>query len=119
MIGGTLFRRFFVRFLIGLGIASLVFTALMHLFMVRVVDSEWRDELQQEAEWLARHTHASASGILANAWKQMHSSVRVIFYDVDGKRYIDYVLSWGPLILGHGHPAVVEAEHPLRVGVGG
>ena len=29
-------------------------------------------------------------------------------YDVDGQRYIDYVLSWGPLILGHAHPAVVE-----------
>ncbi|MBP1688597.1 MAG: glutamate-1-semialdehyde aminotransferase, partial [Deltaproteobacteria bacterium] len=24
--------------------------------------------------------------------------------DADGKRYIDYVCSWGPLILGHGHP---------------
>src|SRR5256885_11171634 len=30
-------------------------------------------------------------------------------YDVDGNRYIDYVLSWGPLILGHAHPAVVRA----------
>lgn len=30
-------------------------------------------------------------------------------YDVDGNRYIDYVLSWGPLITGHGHPNVVEA----------
>ncbi len=29
--------------------------------------------------------------------------------DVDGNRYIDYVLSWGPMILGHSHPAVVEA----------
>jgi glutamate-1-semialdehyde 2,1-aminomutase len=29
--------------------------------------------------------------------------------DVDGKNYIDYVLSWGPLILGHCHPEVVEA----------
>ncbi|MGI8510233.1 MAG: glutamate-1-semialdehyde 2,1-aminomutase [Gemmatimonadaceae bacterium] len=29
--------------------------------------------------------------------------------DVDGNSYIDYVLSWGPLILGHAHPAVVEA----------
>lgn len=29
--------------------------------------------------------------------------------DVDGKDYIDYVLSWGPLILGHCHPEVVEA----------
>jgi glutamate-1-semialdehyde 2,1-aminomutase len=31
------------------------------------------------------------------------------FDDVDGNRYIDYVLSWGPLILGHAYPAVVEA----------
>ncbi|MDQ6604333.1 MAG: glutamate-1-semialdehyde 2,1-aminomutase [Chloroflexota bacterium] len=30
-------------------------------------------------------------------------------YDVDGQRYIDYVLSWGPLILGHAHPDVVRA----------
>ena len=30
-------------------------------------------------------------------------------YDVDGNRYIDYVLSWGPLILGHAHPTVVAA----------
>ncbi len=30
-------------------------------------------------------------------------------FDVDGTRYIDYVLSWGPLILGHAHPQVVEA----------
>jgi glutamate-1-semialdehyde 2,1-aminomutase len=29
--------------------------------------------------------------------------------DVDGNRYVDYVGSWGPLILGHSHPAVVEA----------
>lgn len=29
--------------------------------------------------------------------------------DVDGKSYIDYVLSWGPLIVGHAHPEVVEA----------
>jgi glutamate-1-semialdehyde 2,1-aminomutase len=30
-------------------------------------------------------------------------------FDVDGNRYIDYVLSWGPLVLGHAHPEVVEA----------
>jgi len=30
-------------------------------------------------------------------------------YDVDGNRYIDYVCSWGPLILGHAHPKVVKA----------
>ena len=30
-------------------------------------------------------------------------------YDMDGNRYLDYVQSWGPMILGHGHPAVLEA----------
>jgi glutamate-1-semialdehyde 2,1-aminomutase len=30
-------------------------------------------------------------------------------HDVDGNVYIDYVLSWGPLILGHAHPKVVDA----------
>ena len=30
-------------------------------------------------------------------------------YDCDGKRYIDYVLSWGPMIMGHNHPEVREA----------
>jgi len=30
-------------------------------------------------------------------------------YDVDGNEYIDYVCSWGPLILGHRHPQVINA----------
>ncbi|WP_372860982.1 glutamate-1-semialdehyde 2,1-aminomutase [Spongiibacter sp.] len=30
-------------------------------------------------------------------------------FDVDGKRYIDYVLSWGPMLLGHANPAVIHA----------
>jgi len=30
-------------------------------------------------------------------------------YDIDGNEYIDYVCSWGPMILGHAHPAVVKA----------
>ncbi|HZF20319.1 MAG TPA: aminotransferase class III-fold pyridoxal phosphate-dependent enzyme, partial [Burkholderiales bacterium] len=29
--------------------------------------------------------------------------------DVDGRTYLDYVCSWGPLILGHAHPAVLDA----------
>src|SRR5438128_1650082 len=30
-------------------------------------------------------------------------------YDIDGNRYLDYVQSWGPMILGHGYPSVLEA----------
>lgn len=30
-------------------------------------------------------------------------------YDIDGNEYIDYVASWGPLVLGHAHPRVIEA----------
>ena len=36
-------------------------------------------------------------------------------YDVDGNRYIDYVLSWGPLITGHAHPEVVKAIQEAAV----
>jgi glutamate-1-semialdehyde 2,1-aminomutase len=32
-------------------------------------------------------------------------------WDAEGRRYIDYIGSWGPMILGHGHPAVLEAVH--------
>jgi glutamate-1-semialdehyde 2,1-aminomutase len=32
-----------------------------------------------------------------------------MIYDVDGNAYVDWVCSWGPLILGHAHPAVVDA----------
>jgi glutamate-1-semialdehyde 2,1-aminomutase len=37
--------------------------------------------------------------------------------DVDGNRYVDYVLSWGPLVLGHAHPRIVAAlEEATRRG---
>ncbi|MGA2155799.1 MAG: glutamate-1-semialdehyde 2,1-aminomutase [Bryobacteraceae bacterium] len=37
--------------------------------------------------------------------------------DVDGNRYIDYVGSWGPLLLGHRHPEILEAlERALSIG---
>ena len=39
-------------------------------------------------------------------------------HDVDGNRYIDYVGSWGPMIVGHNHPAVREAvEKAIRDGL--
>ncbi|MCL5743525.1 MAG: glutamate-1-semialdehyde 2,1-aminomutase [Acidobacteria bacterium] len=38
-------------------------------------------------------------------------------FDVDGNEYIDYVGSWGPLLLGHRHPAILAAlESALRMG---
>jgi glutamate-1-semialdehyde 2,1-aminomutase len=52
-------------------------------------------------------------------------------WDADGRRYVDYIGAWGPAILGHGHPAVVEAvagaarnglalgaTHPLEIELG-
>lgn len=42
-------------------------------------------------------------------------------FDSEGKRYVDYVLSWGPMILGHAHPEVIQtvvekAQHGLSFG---
>jgi len=38
-------------------------------------------------------------------------------FDADGKEYIDYVGSWGPLLLGHRHPAILSAiEEALEIG---
>jgi len=39
----------------------------------------------------------------------MKSAEGAYMTDVDGNRYIDYINSWGPMILGHNHPAVVAA----------
>lgn len=40
-----------------------------------------------------------------------------LIYDVDGNEYIDFVLSWGPLVLGHAHPMVLDAiEAAMRDG---
>ena len=36
--------------------------------------------------------------------------------DVDGNNYVDLVSSWGPMILGHAHPAVVEAVREAALG---
>lgn len=36
--------------------------------------------------------------------------------DADGREYIDYVMSWGPMILGHSHPAVIEAIRRAAAG---
>lgn len=89
MIGATLFRRFFLRFLAGLGIAFAVLLALFHTYQVRVVDAEWREELRQEARWLGRHTHLVEGPMMANAWRTMHSAVRITYFDGKGEVVAD------------------------------
>src|SRR6202044_3929777 len=38
-------------------------------------------------------------------------------WDVDGREYIDYILSWGPLVLGHAAPVVLDAlDDAMRLG---
>ncbi len=56
------------------------------------------------------------------AWKSVGGSPRFIargkgssIYDVDGRRYIDFVGSWGPLILGHAHPKIVATLNQTAV----
>src|SRR5690349_23574798 len=39
----------------------------------------------------------------------MQKAKGAYLYDVDGNRYIDYINSWGPMILGHAHDSVVKA----------
>ncbi|MEO8278059.1 MAG: glutamate-1-semialdehyde 2,1-aminomutase [Ideonella sp.] len=39
----------------------------------------------------------------------IRSAAGAYMTDSEGRRYIDYIGSWGPMILGHGHPAVIEA----------
>ncbi|NUP51261.1 MAG: glutamate-1-semialdehyde 2,1-aminomutase [Catenulispora sp.] len=50
-----------------------------------------------------------AFGAVGGTPRFMASGAGAYLTDVDGNRYVDLVCSWGPLILGHNHPAVVEA----------
>lgn len=67
--------------------------------------------------------HAAANQVISGgvnspvrAWKSVGGDPVFVsrasgskIYDLDGKEYIDYVLSWGPMILGHAHPDVIAA----------
>ncbi len=50
----------------------------------------------------------SFSSVNSNPPFISHGSGSHIF-DIDGNSYVDYVLSWGPLVLGHAHPRIVDA----------
>jgi len=41
----------------------------------------------------------------------IHAAKGARIYDIDGHEYLDYVGSWGPMIVGHAHPAVIDAIH--------
>jgi glutamate-1-semialdehyde 2,1-aminomutase len=45
----------------------------------------------------------------------IHRAEGACFWDADGKRYIDYIGSWGPMIAGHAHPDVVRAVQDAAV----
>ena len=44
-----------------------------------------------------------------------HSASGAYLHDEDDNRYIDYVGSWGPMILGHNHPLVIAAVQALSL----
>ena len=58
-----------------------------------------------------------AFGAVGGAPRYIVSGRGVTLTDADGNKLLDYVLGWGPMLLGHAHPAVVEAvERQLRQG---
>ncbi|MFN0169241.1 MAG: aspartate aminotransferase family protein [Bryobacteraceae bacterium] len=73
------------------------------------------DRYQKSRELLARASQSLTGGVSSPFRAKM--TVPLYFkdgdgprlWDVDGNEYIDYTLAWGPLILGHKHPALVEA----------
>ena len=50
-----------------------------------------------------------AFGSIGGVPRFIQKADKACMWDVDGRQYIDYVCSWGPMILGHNHPAILEA----------
>ena len=50
-----------------------------------------------------------AYGAIGEAPRFIERADGCYIYDVDGNRYIDYIDSWGPMILGHNFPAIRES----------
>ncbi|WP_083886365.1 glutamate-1-semialdehyde 2,1-aminomutase [Actinoalloteichus spitiensis] len=73
---------------------------------------------ERSREWFERASALTPGGVNSpvRAFHSVGGTPRVMvrgagphLWDVDGNRYVDLVSSWGPMILGHAHPAVVEA----------
>jgi glutamate-1-semialdehyde 2,1-aminomutase len=83
--------------------------------------------LNQSAELFAKAQEYIPGGVNSpvRAFKSVggtpifiESAEGAYFTDVDGNRYIDYVGSWGPMILGHAHPKVITAvQHAVTHGL--
>lgn len=52
-----------------------------------------------------------AFGSVGGSPRFMKKAQGAYMWDEDGKRYVDYIGSWGPMILGHNHPEVIRAVH--------
>ncbi|HZZ88193.1 MAG TPA: aminotransferase class III-fold pyridoxal phosphate-dependent enzyme, partial [Caulobacteraceae bacterium] len=58
--------------------------------------------------------HMNVAGFLADYPQFFERADGCTLWDVDGNRYIDFMCSWGPLVLGHKHPAVEAAVDRQR-----
>jgi glutamate-1-semialdehyde 2,1-aminomutase len=74
------------------------------------------DKIKTDYFSVARQVISGGVNSPVRAWKTVGGDPVFIsnargskIYDVSGKEYIDYVLSWGPMILGHSHPEVISA----------
>ena len=84
------------------------------------MSTESADSSQTNAQLFERARAVIPGGVNSpvRAFKAVGGTPRFIeraegayMVDAEGRRYIDYIGSWGPMILGHGHPAVLAAVH--------
>ncbi len=76
----------------------------------------WKNEKSQQAFLRAKDIMPGGVNSPVRAWKSMNMDPVILkkafgskVVDVDDNEYIDYICSYGPLILGHSHPVVVKA----------
>ena len=83
-----------------------------HLFTVKIMQRTHSQEIISRARQLMPggvNSPARAFGAVGGDPVVFTHGSGPYLFDVDGNRYIDYVLSWGPMILGHGHSEVTSA----------
>ncbi|UCE80357.1 MAG: aspartate aminotransferase family protein [Methanobacteriota archaeon] len=79
--------------------------------------AEYKSKTKKSAEWYARASDHLPAGVTGNVKFYPPYPVYAkrakgaYLWDLDGGKYIDYMLCFGPLILGHGHPRVMKAIH--------